>query len=143
VNDTLTTGGITPDNIKAAVQMFSAFKNHQGKPFRVFPDQLLTHEFNMITVEEVLDSRNKAYELSNTENKIPKMKAAYSRYLASTAAWFLRDTSIDHAVIQFFTGHRNKMDWEENFQNKNVQGTIYFLGNSAGLPRPGIVGSAG
>ena len=71
------------------------------------------------------------------------MKAAYSRYLASTAAWFLRDTSIDHAVIQFFTGHRNKMDWEENFQNKNVQGTIYFLGNSAALPRPGIVGSVG
>lgn len=142
-NDTLITGAITPDNIKSATQQFATHKNHQGKPFRVFPDQLLTHEYNMITVEEVLNSRNKAYELSNTENKLPALRPAYSRYLTSTNSWFLRDTKIDHAILQFYQGYRNKMDWEEDFDNKNLKGTVYFLGNAAGLPRPGIVGSVG
>ena len=143
VNDTLTTGALTPDNMKTAVQMFSQFKNHQGNPMRAFPNQLMTHEYNMQTVEEICMSANKAYEFSNTENKLPTLKAAYSRYLTSTSAWFLRDTRFDHAVLQFFQGHRNKMDWDEDFDTKNVKGTIYFLGNTGALPRPGIVGSAG
>jgi len=142
-NDTLTTGALTPDNVKVGVQMFSQFKNHQGKPMRAFPNQLMTHEYNMITVEEILMSQNKAYEFSNTENKLPPLRAAYSRYLTSTTAWFLRDTRFDHSVLQFYQGHRNKMDWDEDFENKNLKGTIYFLGNAAGLPRPGIVGSLG
>jgi len=142
-NDTLITGALTPDNVKAASQQFAQFKNHQGKPMRAFPDQLMTHEFNMITVEEILNSRNKAYEMSNTENRLPALRPAYSRYLTSTTAWFLRDTKFDHSVIQFYQGYRNKMDWEEDFDNKNLKGTIYFLGNAAGLPRPGIVGSLG
>lgn len=142
-NDTLITGALTPDNVKLATQQFTTFKNHQGKPMRAFPDQLMTHEYNMITVEEILNSRNKAYEFSNTENKLPALRPAYSRFLTSFTAWFLRDTKFDHSVIQFYQGHRNKMDWEEDFDNKNLKGTIYFLGNAAGLPRPGIVGSAG
>lgn len=145
VNNNLTTGDLSPDTIKAGVKLFASMKDHQGKPIRSFPNQLLTHEINMMEVEEILNSSNKAYEQSNTKNVIPKLTAAYSRWFTDEDMWFLRDTNFKHVILQFYQGYRNKMDWDEDFDTKNLKGTCYSLGASGARPLGGvgIVGSAG
>ena len=145
LNDNLTTGALSPDTIKAAVKLFSQFKNHAGKPMRAWANQILTHEYNMIEIEEIFNSVLKPYEESNTKNTLPKLRPAYSRWLTSLTAWFLRDTEYEHAIIQFYKGYRNKMDWREEFLTKNLQGTCYTLGESGTRPLGGvgIVGSTG
>jgi len=142
-NDTLVTGALTPDNVKAGMIAFYRFKNHAGGPMRAWASKLMTHEVNMFTVEEILGSQNKAYELSNTKNTLPKLRPVYSRYLTSETAWFLIDDNFDHVILQFYQGERNKMDWEEDFDTKNLKGTITTIANSKGLPNIGIVGSLG
>lgn len=141
-NDTLITGALNPDNVKAAVQQFSLFKNHQNGPMKSIPDRILTHAYNMITVEEILMSQKKAYEFSNTENKIPNLKAVYSHYITNRNAYFIEDSNYDHVIIQFFM--KTEFDFDEDKRStKNVYLNAVAIYNTAALPNIGIVGSSG
>lgn len=144
-NDTLTTGACTGasgyDNIKLGVKMFSRFKNHQNKPMKSYPDKILTHEVQMMDLEEILSAQKVAYEFSNTPNKLPKLSPVYSRWLDSETAWFLIDSRFEHVLWLTHTGIT--MEWEENFQNKDLEGTIYELVAAGALPNIGVVGSLG
>ncbi len=141
-NDTLTTGGLTPDNIKTAVAMFSQFKNHQGGPMKSKPNKLCTHSYNMITVEEIFGSSLKAYELSNTNNKLPKLNPVYSTYMTSTSAWFLEDSNYDHIIFQWFMKTEFGQD-EDKINTKNMYFNAIAIYETAALPNIGIVYSAG
>lgn len=141
-NDTLATGALNPDNIKLAVQMFSQFKNHRNKPMKSFPNRLFTHAYNMITVEEILASQKKAYELSNTENKIPNLKSVYSHYLSNTNYWFLEDSNYEHVLAQWFM--KTEFDFDEDKRStKNVYFNAIAIYREGALPNIGIVGSSG
>ena len=141
-NDTLITGALNPDNIKAAVQQFVLFKNHQAKPMMSIPKQIFTHAYNMITVEEILASQLKAYELSNTENKLPKLKGVYSHYLTNQSAWFIEDTDYEHVLAQWFM--KTEFDFDEDKRStKNVYLNAVAIYREGALPNIGIVGSSG
>lgn len=141
-NDTLTTGGLTPDNPKTAFQMFSQFKNHQGGPMKSVPNRLITSSYNMLTVEEIFGSTLKAYELSNTSNKLPKIKAVYSTYMSSSTAWFLEDSNFDHILFQWFMKTVFDSD-EDKINTKNLYLNAIAIYNTGCLPNIGIVYSAG
>jgi hypothetical protein len=141
-NDTLTTGGLTPDNLKTAFQMFSQFKNHQGGPMKSVPNRLVTSSYNMLTVEEIFGSTLKAYELSNTSNKLPKIKAVYSTYMSSSTAWFLEDSNFDHILFQWFMKTVFDSD-EDKINTKNLYLNAIAIYNTGCLPNIGIVYSAG
>jgi hypothetical protein len=141
-NDTLTTGGLTPDNLKTAFQMFSQFKNHQGGPMKSVPNRLVTSSYNMLTVEEIFGSTLKAYELSNTSNKLPKVKAVYSTYMSSSTAWFLEDSNFDHILFQWFMKTVFDSD-EDKINTKNLYLNAIAIYNTGCLPNIGIVYSAG
>jgi hypothetical protein len=141
-NDTLITGAMTPDNIKAAVQQFTLFKNHQAGQMKSVPDRIFTHAYNMITVEEILASQKKAYEFSNTENKLPNLKGVYSHYISNRSAWFLEDSSYDHVLIQWFM--KTEFDFDEDKRStKNVYLNAVSIYQTGALPNIGIVGSSG
>lgn len=141
-NDTLTTGGLTPDNIKTTINMFGNFKNHQGGPMKCIPSDGLTHFTNMITVEEIMGSTLKAYELSNTSNKLPKMNWHYSHYLASQTAYFIWDKNYEHVLFQWFMKTVFDSD-EDKISTKNLYLNAIAIYETGVLPNVGIVGSAG
>lgn len=141
-NDTLTTGAFNPDNLKTAVQMFSQFKNHQGGPMKAFPRKGMTNAYNMLTVEEVLQSTNKAYEMSNTKNALPRLEFDYSTYLTSTTAWFIYDPTYDHVIFQWFMKTQFDSD-EDKINTKNMYFNAIAIYQTGALPNIGIVGSQG
>jgi hypothetical protein len=141
-NDTLTTGALTYDNIKTAVNMFAVFKNHQGGQMKSVPDRIFTHAVNMITVEEILMSQRKAYEFSNTENKLPTLRGVYSHYLTDTDAWFIEDSSYEHVLFQWFM--KTEFDFDEDKRStKNMYFNAIAMYQTGALPNIGVVGSAG
>jgi hypothetical protein len=142
VNDTLTTGALSPANLKTAIQMFNRFKNHAGKPMKSYPNRLITNMVNQFTVQEILKSQLQANELSNTKNVLPPMQEVYLRYLTSETAWFLEDTRFIHIIFQWrektFFGQdydvRDTLDYYFNAVSRN---------NCGAIPNIGIAGSAG
>lgn len=142
VNDTLTTGALSPDAIKTAFSMFSQFKNHQGGPMKSVPSDLITNSYNMITVEEIMGSTLKAYELSNTSNKLPKLTPKYSTYMTSTTAWFMRDRNFDHILFQWFMKTQFDQD-EDKISTKDMFFNSIAIYNTGALPNIGIIGSLG
>lgn len=141
-NDTLTTGGLTPDNLKTAVNMFGSFLNHQGGQMKSTPTDLCTHFVNMLTVEEILQSMNKAYEFSNTKNVLPKLTGHYSHYLASQTAWFVWDRTFEHVLFQTFLPTEFDSD-EDKINTKNLYLNAIAMYETGVLPNIGIVGSTG
>jgi len=141
-NDTLTTGSLTPDNIKTAVGMFTQFKNHQGGPMKAKVTDGLTHSINMLTVEEIMSSTLKAYELSNTSNKLPKINWHYSTYMSSQTAWFLWDRSYEHVLFQWFMKTTFSAD-EDKISTKNLYLNSIAIYETGVLPNIGLVGSQG
>ena len=141
-NDTLITGALNYDNIKAGTNQFAFFKNHQGGQMKSSPDRLFTHAVNMITVEEILYSQKKAYEFSNTENKLPTLKGVYSHYLTSQTAWFLEDSTYEHVLFQWFM--KTEFDFDEDKRStKNMYFNAINIHQTGALPNIGIVGSLG
>lgn len=141
-NDTLTTGALTPDNLKTARQMFARFKNHAGGPMKAKPTDGLTHAVNMQTVEEITASTNKAYELSNTANKVLRVSWHYSTYMASETAWFLWDNAFEHILFQWFMKTQFDSD-EDKISTKNLYLNSIAIYETGCLPNIGIVGSQG
>ncbi len=142
VNDTLTTGALSPANLQTGLQLFNAFKNHAGDPMDSDATRLITHKNNMFTVREILQSQNKANELSNTKNTLPMLEEVYLRYLTSTTAWFLEDLLFTHIIFQ----RREETIFEEDYDKRDTK-NYYF--NAMGrygvgaIPNGGIVGSQG
>ena len=142
LNDTLTTGGLTPDNLKTARQMFARFKNHAGGPMKSKATDGLTHAVNMQTVEEITASNNKAYELSNTANKVLKVNWHYSTYMSSESAWFLWDNAFEHILFQTFMKTTFDSD-EDKISTKNLYLNSISIYETGTLPNIGLVGSTG
>lgn len=141
-NDTLTTGVINPDNLKAAINMFGNFKNHQGGPMKCDASDGLTHFTNMITIEEIMTSQLKAYELSNTANKLPKLSWHYSHYLTSQTAYFIWDKNFEHVLFQKFMGTEFDND-EDKINTKNLYLNAVSIYETGVVPNIAIVGSQG
>lgn len=141
-NDTLTTGALSPTTIATASGMFSSFKNHQGGPMRSRASDGLTNFINMMTVEEIMKSTLRAYELSNTKNVLPKIDWHYSSYNATTTAWMLWDKNYEHILFQWFekTSFNRDTDTRETLDQYYNAIAIY---ETACLPNIGIVYSAG
>lgn len=142
-NDTLTTGALSPDTLKTAIQMFADFKNHAGGPMQSDPKILITHKYNMLAVREILGSDRQAYEFSNTKNVLPDLKPVFSRYLTSKTAWFLEDTDYEHILFQWF----KKTEFGEAEDEVKSPGDMFLRAiayyNTGALPNVGIVGSQG
>ena len=141
-NDTLTTGALTPDNLKTAIQMFGDFKNHQGGPMKCVPTDGLTHFWNQLTVEEILASTNRAYEISNTKNVLPVLNFHYSHYMSSKTAWFIWDKNFEHVLFQWFMKTVFDSD-EDKISTKNLYLNAIAIYETGTLPNIGIVGSQG
>jgi hypothetical protein len=141
-NDTLTTGAITPDNLKTAINMFGSFKNHQGGPMKCNPTDGMTHFTNMITIEEIMSSQLKAYELSNTANKLPKLSWNYSHYLTSQTAYSIWDKNFEHVLFQKFMDTVFDND-EDKINTKNLYLNSVAIYESGTIPNVAIVGSLG
>jgi hypothetical protein len=141
-NDTLTTGALSPANLKTGLQMFSRFKNHAGKPMTAHANRLITHEVNMFTVQEILKSQLQANEVSNTINVLPSLQQVYLRFLSSETAWFLEDTNFTHIIFQWRERTGFAAD-QDNIRTKNYYFNALARYNCGALPNIGIVGSAG
>lgn len=141
-NDTLSTGALTPDNIKTVIGMFANFKNHQGGVMKCRPSDGLTNFVNMITVEEIMGSQLKAYELSNTSNKLPKLTWHYSSYLSSQTAYFIWDKNYEHVLFQWFMKTEFNND-QDLINTLNLYLNAVAIYETGVLPNIGIVGSAG
>jgi phage major head subunit gpT-like protein len=142
VNDTLTTGGLTTANLQTALNMFNDFKNHAGDPMDSDANKLITHKNNMFTVREILQSQNKANELSNTKNTLPMLQEVYLRYLTSTTAWFLEDTMFTHLIFQWRERTNFSAD-QDNIRTKDYYTNALGRWGNGAIPNIGIVGSAG
>lgn len=141
-NDTLTTGVLSPDNLKTGLKLFPLFMNHQGGPMKSKCTDGMTHSVNMLDVEEIMGSTLKAYELSNTSNKLPKINWHYSTYLASQTAWFLWDNAYEHVLFQWFMKTVFDSD-EDKISTKNLYLNSLAIYQTGTLPNIGIVGSLG
>lgn len=141
-NDTLTTGALNPDNLKIARQMFARFKNHAGGPMKSKATDGLTHYVNQQTVEEITASTQKAYELSNTANKVLRVNWHYSTYMSSETAWFLWDSAFEHILFQWFLKTAFDSD-EDKISTKNLYLNSIAIYETGCLPNIGIVGSQG
>lgn len=143
-NDTLATASTLtdPDNHKDMVKMFSAFKNHQGGPMKSYPNKGLTHSQNMLDIEEIYGSANKANEMSNTKNVLPKISWSYSTYMASVIAWFMWDSKFEHILMQWFEKTQFDSD-EDKISTKNLYLNAIAMYQSGALPNIGLVGNQG
>lgn len=133
-------------NIKTAIQYMSVQKNAQGRPFPARPDVIKTHAYNQMDVEAVFGSQLVPFTTAatQTQNTIPRMKAAYSHYIGQTDYWFLEDSRVDHVI----SAYKNDMPtpetaYQENFHNADKEARVVFLWGSVSLPNPAVVGSSG
>jgi len=143
-NDTLATASTLtdPDNHKTMVKMFSAFKNHQGGPIKSYPTDGLTHSQNMLDIEEIYGSTNKANEFSNTKNVLPKITWHYSTYMSDTNAWFMWDSKFEHILFQWYMKTAFDND-EDKISTKNLYLNAIAMYQTGALANIGIVGNAG
>lgn len=144
LNDSLATASTLtdPDNHKTMVKMFSAFKNHAGGPMKTYPNKGLTHFQNMLDIEEIYGSSNKANEMSNTKNVLPKISWSYSTYMASVIAWFMWDSKFEHILMQWFEKTQFDSD-EDKISTKNLYLNAIAMYQSGCLNNIGIVGNQG
>lgn len=143
-NDTLATASsiADPDNHKSMINMFYDFKNHQNGPMKSRPTDGLTHYSNQLTIEEIYGSGNKAGEISNTKNVLPRMKWNYSTYISSKTAYMMWDSSYDHILFQWFMKTQFDSD-EDKINTKNLYMNAIAIYNTGALPNIGIVYNAG
>lgn len=143
-NSTLATASSlkTPENHKTMIKQFANFKNHAGGKMKSFPNKGLTHVQNMMDIEEIYGSTNKANEMSNTKNSLPKISWDYSTYLASVIAWFMWDSKFEHVIDQVFMETEFDSD-EDKISTKNLYLNALAIYESGVLPNIGIVGNQG
>jgi hypothetical protein len=144
VNDTLAVASslTNPENHKTMIKMFADFKNHAGGKIKTFPTNGLTHVYNMMDIEEVYSSTNKANELSNTKNSLPKIKWDYSTYLADTNAWLMYDKKFENFLFQKFMDTVFDND-EDKISTKNLYLNAIAIYKAGTLPAIGCVGNLG
>lgn len=140
VNDTYATAGSIedPDNHKTMINMFWDFKNHQGDVFKCDPKKGLTHKSNMMTVEEVYKSAQKAQEMSNTKNTLLNISWGYTTYSSSKTFYMMWDSSFDHIIFQWFMKTEFGND-EDKISTKNIYYNAIAMYETAALPNVGIV----
>lgn len=144
LNDTLATAGSIqdPDNHKDMIKMFKSFKNHAGGPMKSYPRKGLTNILNQLDVEEIYQSTNKANEISNTKNVLPKIKWYYSTYANSETFFLMWDPTYEHILFQSFMGTSFDTD-QDKIYTKNMYFNAVSIYNTGCLPNIGIVYNAG
>jgi hypothetical protein len=144
LNDTLATAATLtdPDNHKTMIKKFANFKNHAGGPMKSKPTDGLTHAENMMDIEEIYGSANKANEMSNTKNSLPKISWHYSTYMSSKTAWHMWDSQYEHILMQWFEKTQFDSD-EDKISTKNLFLNAIAMYNSGCLPNIGWVSNAG
>lgn len=144
VNDTLATASSlnNPENHKTMIKMFADFKNHAGGKIKTFPNKGLTCIQNMMDIEEVYGSSNKANEISNTKNSLPKIKWVYSTYIADTNAWHMWDDKFENVLFQWFEKTSFGND-EDKISTKNLYLNAVAIYKAGVLPAIGIVCNQG
>lgn len=143
-NSTLATASSlkVPENHKTMIKQFASFKNHAGGKMKSYPTNGLTHVENMMDIEEIYGSSNKANEISNTKNSLPKIGWKYSTYLSSNTAWFMWDNRYEHVLFQWFMKTVFDSD-EDKRSTKNMYLNAIAMYNVGSLPNIGIVGNVG
>jgi hypothetical protein len=131
-----------PDNHKTMVNMFYDFKNHAGGPMKTKPTDGLTHYTNMLTVEEIYKSVNKANEFSNTKNVLPKINWKYSTYISSRTAWMMWDSDFDHVLFVWWMKTDFDTD-QDKISTKNYYLNAVAMYETGALPNIGFVYNAG
>lgn len=131
-----------PDNHKTVINAFYDFKNHAGGKMKSYPTDALTHIGNQLDIEEVLGSVNKANEMSNTKNTIPRVRWHYSTYMADTNAWMYWDNRFDHLLFQTFMNVEMAQD-EDKISTKNMYFNAIEIFNVGAIPNIGLVYNAG
>ncbi len=142
LNDTLTTGGITYENMKTAFNMFNAFMNHAGGPMKSTPKRIITHRNNMWTVDEVFMSDKEPHVLSNTKNVLPSIGRVYSNYISNQNYWFLEDTDFEHILFVKNMDVQFEAD-KDKIGTKDWYVNALEIYNLCVIPNIGIVGSTG
>jgi len=140
VNDTYATAGSIedPDNHETMINMFWDFKNHQGDVMKCDPKKGLTHKSNMMTVEEVYKSSNKAQEMSNTKNTLMPISWGYTTYSTSKTFYMMWDPMYEHILFQWFMKTEFGHD-EDKISTKNMYYNAIAMYETGCLPNVGIV----
>lgn len=126
VNDNLFTGGITPDNLKTAKNMFNHILNQAGDVMDTSPTLLVAHPDYQFTVMEVLESDLKALELSNTKNVVNghmPVTPAFNRYIDG-AKWALMDMNMTGAGFVF----QRRQDIHATQKQDEIDTLNYYYG---------------
>lgn len=145
LNDTLATASSLsdPDNHQAMLQMFTQFKNHQGKPMPSYATDGMTHALNQFAIQEVYAPGKKPAETSNTTNVLPGAGITwhYSHYLSDTNAWFMWDKKFIHAILVWWM--KTQFTDEIDFDTKNLKLAAMAMFNSCMTTNVGFVGNVG
>jgi hypothetical protein len=144
LNDTLATASslTIPENHKTMIKMFSNFVNHAGGRIKAYPNKGMTHVQNMMDIEEIYMSSNKANEISNTKNSLPKIKWVYSTYLNDTNAWFMWDDKFENVLFQNYMDTVFDSD-EDKISTKNMYLNAVAIYRCGTLPAIGAIGNQG
>lgn len=144
VNSTLCTASslAVPANHKTMINAFYAFKNHAGKPMKSSPKKGMTHFVNQLTIEEIYGSINRANEMSNTKNVLPKLSWGYSTFMSSQTAWMMWDSDYEHILFQTFEGTVFDSDTDKIY-TKNMYMNAIAMYQTGCLPNIGIQYNAG
>jgi hypothetical protein len=104
VNDNLmSANAISPDTVIDGCNMFNSIYNYSGIKLDTSATAILAHANKEAIVNAVQMSNLKAYELSNTKNTVPKLKAKFGRYI-NLHYWHLLDENISSFIFQRRTG---------------------------------------
>ena len=131
-----------PENHKTMIKKFNTFLNHAGGKMKSYPTNGLTNIQNMMDIEEIYQSSNKANEISNTKNSLPRIGWKYSTYLSSLTAWFMWDSKFEHVLFQWFMKTMFGSDTDK-ISTYNMYLNAVAIYKSGTLPNIGIVGNQG
>lgn len=138
--DNLTTGTLTPANLKSGMTLMRAQVNEANVLIQARSKQLIVGPDNEYTALEITRSTNQAFEQSNTKNVIEGLRPIIMDYITGDS-WFLRDPSIENLMFKW----REKPWYDSQKIQKTVDFFVFgFTRYDVGYVDPrGLVGSSG
>lgn len=138
--DNLTTGALTPDNLKLGLTLMRNQVNPAGLKIMARAKELLVGPDLEYTAKEITQATNQAYEQSNTPNVVQGLTPKVYDYLTGTK-WILRDPRFQNVTI----GWRDQPTFDSYQLPKTVDYFYYgYARYSVGYVHwAGVVGSAG
>ncbi|RAV22207.1 Mu-like prophage major head subunit gpT family protein [Paenibacillus contaminans] len=100
VGDNLTTGALTPGNLKLGQTLMRNQVNQAGIKIQARAKRLITGPDLEFTALEITKSTNQAFEMSNTKNVIEGLLPIVMDEIDGDS-WFLQDPNIDNLLFLF------------------------------------------